>query len=31
VLVDVSLQGELPPGARPDLSIDGTIQLERLE
>jgi HlyD family secretion protein len=30
-LVDVSLQGELPPGARPDLSIDGTIQLERLE
>ncbi len=31
VLVDVSLTGELPPGARPDLSIDGTIQLERLE
>lgn len=31
VLVDVSLEGELPPGARPDLSIDATIQLERLE
>jgi HlyD family secretion protein len=31
VLVDVSVTGELPPGARPDLSIDGTIQLERLE
>lgn len=31
VLVDVSLTGKLPPGARPDLSIDGTIQLERLE
>lgn len=31
VLVDVSLRGELPPGARPDLSIEGTIQLERLE
>ena len=30
VTVDVSLAGELPPGARPDLSIDGTIQLERL-
>lgn len=31
VTVDVSLAGELPPGARPDLSIDGTIQLERLQ
>jgi HlyD family secretion protein len=31
VLVDVSVTGEMPPGARPDLSIDGTIQLERLE
>jgi HlyD family secretion protein len=31
VTVDVSLAGALPPGARPDLSIDGTIQLERLE
>ncbi len=31
VLVDVSLQGQtLPRGARPDLSIDGTIELERL-
>jgi HlyD family secretion protein len=31
VTVDVSLQGELPRGARPDLSVDGTIQIERLE
>jgi HlyD family secretion protein len=29
--VDVSLEGELPSGARPDLSVDGTIQLERLD
>jgi len=25
------LTGELPPGARPDLSVDGTIELERLD
>ncbi|HEY0946596.1 MAG TPA: HlyD family efflux transporter periplasmic adaptor subunit [Opitutaceae bacterium] len=31
VLVDVSLEGELPRGARPDLSVDGTIELERLD
>ncbi len=30
VTVDVTLEGELPKGARPDLSIDGTIELERL-
>jgi HlyD family secretion protein len=30
VLVDVSLQGELPPAARPDLTIEGTIEIERL-
>lgn len=30
VTVDVFLQGELPRGARPDLSVDGTIELERL-
>lgn len=30
VAVDVTLEGELPPGARPDLSIDGTIEVERL-
>ena len=30
VLVDVDLQGELPPGVRPDLSVDGTIEIERL-
>ena len=28
--VDVSLDGELPPGARPDLSVDGTVRLEEL-
>ena len=28
--VDVALEGELPAGARPDLSVDGTIQLEHL-
>jgi len=28
--VDVALEGALPPGARPDLSVDGTITLERL-
>ncbi len=31
VIVDVELVGELPRGARPDLSVDGTIELERLE
>ena len=31
VTVDVALDGELPRGARPDLSVDGTIQIERLE
>ena len=28
--VDVALTGDLPPGAVPDLSVDGTIDLERL-
>jgi HlyD family secretion protein len=28
--VDVTLIGELPRGAVPDLSVDGTIELERL-
>jgi len=31
VTVDVELVGELPRGARPDLSVDGTIEIERLE
>ena len=31
VTVDVKLEGALPKGARPDLSVDGTIELERLE
>src|SRR5215831_9659900 len=28
--VDVSLEGDLPKGAVPDLSVDGTIELQRL-
>jgi len=31
VQVDVDLEGELPKGARPDLSVDGTIEIERLD
>src|SRR5437762_5869975 len=31
VTVGVALDGPLPKGARPDLSVDGTIQLERLD
>ena len=30
VTVDIALVGELPKGARPDLTVDGTIELERL-
>lgn len=30
VTVDVALTGPLPRGARPDLSVDGTIEIERL-
>ncbi len=30
VTMDVTLEGELPAGARPDLSVDGTIELDRL-
>jgi HlyD family secretion protein len=30
VIVDVSLEGELPRGARPNLSVDGIIEIERL-
>lgn len=30
VLVDLSIDGALPAGARPDLSVDATIELERL-
>jgi HlyD family secretion protein len=29
--VDVIMDGPMPAGARPDLSVDGTIQLERLD
>ncbi len=31
VTVDVKLDGALPLGARPDLTVDGTIELERLD
>jgi HlyD family secretion protein len=30
VTVDVALEGALPKGARPDLSVDGTVELDRL-
>jgi HlyD family secretion protein len=30
VTVDVTLDGALPKGSRPDLTVDGTIELERL-
>ena len=31
VIMDVAFDGPLPDGARPNLSVDGTIELERLE
>ena len=31
VTVDVTLDGPLPRGARPDLTVDGTVELERLD
>ena len=31
VSVDVAIDGALPRGARPDLSVDATIEIERLE
>jgi HlyD family secretion protein len=31
VTVDIALDGALPRGARPDLSVEGTIELERLD
>jgi HlyD family secretion protein len=31
VTVDVALEGDLPMGARPDLSVDGVITLDRLK
>jgi HlyD family secretion protein len=31
VTVDVTLDGQLPSGARPDLSVEGVVQIERLE
>ena len=29
--IDVTLEGALPAGARPDLSVDGVVELQRLE
>jgi RND family efflux transporter MFP subunit len=31
VQIDVDLAGKLPPGARPDLSVDGTIRIAQLD
>jgi len=31
VAVDIRLEGELPRGTRPDLSVDGTIELDRIQ
>ena len=31
VAVDIGLEGELPRGARPDLTVEGTIEMERLD
>ncbi len=31
VTVDVKLEGELPVGARPDLSVDGTVEVSKLD
>ena len=30
VAVDIQLEGTLPRGARPDLSVDGTVEIERI-
>jgi HlyD family secretion protein len=30
VTIDVALKGLLPPGARPDMTVDGSVELERL-
>jgi len=31
VTVDVAFDGPLPPGARPNLSVDGTIEIDRMD
>ncbi len=31
VQVDIEIEGELPPGARPDLSVEGRVDIELLE
>jgi HlyD family secretion protein len=31
VVVEIALDGELPLGARPDLSVEGTIQVDRID
>ena len=30
VVIDVALEGELPRGARPDLTVEGTVEIEKL-
>lgn len=30
VTIDVALEGDLPPGAVPDLSVDGTIEIQKM-
>lgn len=31
VLVEVALEGPLPPGTRPDLTVDGSVEVQRLD
>lgn len=31
VTVDVTLDGDIPPGARPDMTVDGVIEIDRLD
>lgn len=31
VLVEVTLEGPLPPGTRPDLTVDGSVEVQRLD
>lgn len=31
VTIDIRLEGQLPPGAVPDLSVDGTIEIQKLD
>jgi HlyD family secretion protein len=31
VTVDVAMEGDMPPGVRPDLSVEGTVEIENLQ